>query len=106
MLELQVQVCFYVYSVGGWGICSDHVVGESIPAVHHCLSSQWGTTDTEIKVTPGMVGTQGCYGFLLSKPGVDQKIALHAVPAVRTSIHVISAFPINSASFFPTLLQS
>ena len=45
------------------------------------------------------MGAQGYQRFLLSKPVVGQKIALHAAPADRASIYLVPAFLIHSSSF-------
>ena len=43
-----------------------------------------------------LVGALGYQRFLLSKPVVSRKIALHVVPADRASDHLVCAFPIYS----------
>ena len=54
--------------------------------------------DAEIKVP--QMGAQGYQRVPLSKPGVCQNIALHAVPADRTSTYLVSAFVVHSTSFY------
>ena len=41
--------------------------------------------------------------FPLSKPVVGQNIALHAVPAYRTSTYLVSAFAAHSISCSPNV---
>ena len=65
--------------------------------------------DTEKLMSPLMV-PQGYQGFpLYFKPGVGQNIALHAVPAVKTSTHLdyynfYLSSSVHSSLFFPKLL--
>ena len=38
------------------------------------------------------------------KPGVDQNITLHALPAARNSAFLICTIPVHFTSFFSTIL--
>ena len=52
--------------------------------------------------TPLVGGAQGYQRFLLSKPGVGQNIALHALPVDRTFTYLVSAFLFHRIYFiFP-----
>ena len=63
------------------------------------LNQEWGAADAEIKVPS--VENPELANVLPLKPGVDENIAMHALPTARNFFFVlILTFPVDSPSFF------
>ena len=80
-LKARWKTVWFVLLLIRWSVSCSHLQ----PWIFHC---------------PFALGSPGLSKVPLSKPAVGQSsIALHAVPAYRASINLVSAFPAHSTSF-------